>query len=130
MTRDTKPRLILLLPGPDTEAYGVDVDAGAPGSVALTKLDPGTLAPMPGWHTYLVEAHRTFDPRECTDEGLSCDCPDFVFRHAGAGNGQCKHAWAAVEAGLIRPHPRAEPWTRERSAREDADFRADARMGR
>jgi hypothetical protein len=55
--------------------------------------------------SYTLTAEPDADPARTVPGGLACDCPDFVFRHAGTGTRGCKHLRAAVAAGLISPIP-------------------------
>ncbi|QEH35567.1 hypothetical protein OJF2_41200 [Aquisphaera giovannonii] len=48
---------------------------------------------------------RKFDGTEYdvaqTDEGITCDCPDFIFHRAGIDPDGCKHVKALVSSGLL-----------------------------
>jgi hypothetical protein len=52
--------------------------------------------------SYTVSAEANPDPTRTCAGGLACDCPDFMFRHAGTGSKGCKHIRAALAVGLVR----------------------------
>jgi hypothetical protein len=49
---------------------------------------------------------KTYDVHQGDDGSARCDCPDFEFRRADAGE-PCKHIRALVEAGLLAELPHA-----------------------
>jgi hypothetical protein len=86
--------------------------AGAPYSIRGPWADPDgdavavELAPLDSQgkeknRSYTVSASRNPDEGMTCADGLACDCPDFLFRHAGQPTGGCKHIRAALAAGLI-----------------------------
>jgi hypothetical protein len=51
-----------------------------------------------------------------TEDGLTCDCPDFIFHRDGLDPAGCKHTKAMVACGLLAPDPAATTTPNEETA--------------
>jgi SWIM zinc finger len=60
-------------------------------------------SPAPRW-SLRRDGGTRYTVTRTADGTVTCDCPDFAFRH-GSGDNGCKHARAVVAAGLIETSP-------------------------
>ena len=83
--------------------------------VVPTRLEPGD----DGRAFRLVKADRIGYEVIADDHGMSCDCPDYRFRHAGRGT-PCKHLEALMRLGVIG-RPVVAVARRPKGTKEDFD---------